>query len=138
MAKVNSSRFNFKEDIDWAVKQYLREYDGDVMEMTYKTIKEVAQEAVKKLRTQEKTPKRTGKYAKGWTYRMERGRANVGAIVYGKSGTYQLAHLLEHGHAIIRGGRKVGDAEAKEHIYGIDQWAVDEAYDRIVERLNSF
>jgi hypothetical protein len=108
----------------------LKQYYPNVVEATTEVIDEVSKEAVKKLK--QDSPKGTkGKYAKGWTRKVETGRLTVGATVYGKHGTYQLAHLLEHGHAKRGGGR----TEQLVHIAPVEQWAIDEAYERIMHRL---
>lgn len=132
MAVVNSSRFNVKEDIEWAVKKFMEDYNGAVIEEVTEVIPEVAKEAVQKLKAQ--SPKgEKGKYAKGWTYKVDKGRLTVGATIYGKTGTYQLAHLLEYGHAKRNGGRTA----AIVHIKPVEEWAVDEIMDRTIERLES-
>lgn len=126
MAVVNSSRMNFKE----VVEDYLYSYNTDVYEALYESIDEVSKEAVKKLKAE--SPKgATGDYAKGWTRQLDKGRLTVGATVYGKSGTYQLAHLLEHGHATRKGGR------TKEivHIKPVEEWAVNECESRMLDKL---
>ena len=138
MAVVNSSRFNTKESLEWAVKRQLDYWSADVLEVSNKVTQEVAREAVKKLKAE--SPKgTTGKYSKGWTYKMERGRLRVGAVIYGKHGTYQLAHLLEHGHAKRGGGRE--PVKGIEHIKPVEEWVNQEIIDRTIERierLNSF
>lgn len=127
MAVVNSSKMNFAEVVqDMLEKQYYPQ----VVEVTTQVIDEVSKEAVKKLR-QESPKGSKGKYARGWTQKVETGRMTVGATVYGKTGTYQLAHLLEHGHAKRGGGR----TSAIVHIKPVEEWAVDEAYSRIMHRL---
>lgn len=127
MAVVNSSKMNFAEVVqDMLQKQYYPQ----VVEVTTQVIDEVSKEAVKKLR-QESPKGSKGKYARGWTRKVETGRMTVGATVYGKTGTYQLAHLLEHGHAKRGGGR----TSAIVHIKPVEEWAVDEAYSRIMHRL---
>ncbi len=127
MAVVSSSKMNFAEVVqDMLQKQYYPQ----VVEVTTQVIDEVSKEAVKKLR-QESPKGSKGKYARGWTRKVETGRMTVGATVYGKTGTYQLAHLLEHGHAKRGGGRTA----AIVHIKPVEEWAVDEAYSRIMHRL---
>lgn len=127
MAVVNSSKMNFAEVVQDMLK---KQYYPDVVEATTRTIAEVSNEAVKKLKSG--SPKgKTGKYAKGWARKVETGRLTVGATVYGKSGTYQLAHLLEHGHAKRGGGR----TDSIVHIEPVEQWAIEEAYERIMQRL---
>ncbi len=132
MAIVNSSRINVKEDIEWAMKKFLENYNGAVIEEVTEVIPEVAKEAVQKLKAQSPRGQK-GKYAKGWTYKVDKGRLTVGATIYGKTGTYQLAHLLEYGHAKRNGGRTA----AIVHIKPVEEWAVDEIMDRTIERLES-
>lgn len=127
MAVVSSSKMNFAEVVqDMLQKQYYPQ----VVEVTTQVIDQVSKETVKKLR-QESPKGSKGKYARGWTRKVETGRMTVGATVYGKTGTYQLAHLLEHGHAKRGGGR----TSAIIHIKPVEEWAVDEAYSRIMHRL---
>ena len=137
MAVVNSSRFNLKEGVSWAVQKWMENYNADVIEVMSEVIPEVAKESVKKLK--QTSPKgSTGKYAKGWAYQLDKGRLRVGATVYGKNGTYQLAHLLEFGHVTRNGtGRVFDKTGAKEHIAPVEQWANDELIDRTIERLES-
>ena len=127
MAIINSSRFDFSD----YVSDMLQNYGYQVVEAMTLSINEVADEAAKKLRTQTETPRKTGRYAKGWTVKKERGRLTTSATVHGKSGTYQLAHLLEFGHAHRKGGR----AHAFPHIADVEKWAIDEAHERTVHRL---
>lgn len=128
MAVVNSSKMNFADVVQDILQ---KQYYPQVVEVSTKVINEVSKEAVKKLK--QNSPKgATGKYGKGWTSKVETGRLTVGATVYGKHGTYQLAHLLEHGHAKRGGGRNV---DAIVHIKPVEEWAVNEAYERIIDRL---
>jgi hypothetical protein len=128
MAVVNSSKMNFAEVVrDMLEKQYYPQ----VVEVTTQVIGEVAKESVKKLK-QGSPQGKSGKYAKGWTSKVETGRLTTGATVYGKHGTYQLAHLLENGHARRGGGRNV---DGITHIKPVEEWAIEETYQRIYERL---
>ena len=111
------------------VAKYLREYETEATEKLTETITEVAKESVKKLRSS--SPKRTGKYAKGWTYKVEKGRMNNVATVYGNDPTYRMAHLLENGHAKRGGGRTAPIT----HIEPVEQWAVDDVVNRYIEKM---
>lgn len=123
--QVNSSTMNFAD----VVSKYLREYETEATEKLTETITEVAKESVKKLRSS--SPKRTGKYAKGWTYKIEKGRMNNVATVYGNDPTYRMAHLLENGHAKRGGGRTAPIT----HIEPVEQWAVDDVVNRYIEKM---
>ena len=70
---------------------------------------DLAKGAVKQLK--ETSPKRTGKYAAGWT-RKKKGKT---IIVHNRR--YQLTHLLEKGHAKRGGGR----VAARVHIAPVEK-----------------
>lgn len=126
MAVVNSSTMDFRD----VINDILTNYTADIVEITTDVIPKVAKEAATKLRKTSPVGA-TGKYGKGWTTTVEKGRLRVGATVHGKSGTYQLAHLLEHGH-LMRNGLRSGQ---RVHIEPVEQWAIDEAYERIINRV---
>ena len=127
MAVVHSSKMNFAEVVqDMLEKQYY----PNVVETTTDVIDEVSKEAVKKLK-QDSPKGAKGKYAKGWTRKVETGRLTVGATVYGKRGTYQLAHLLENGHAKRGGGRTAPIV----HIKPVEEWAISEVEKKIREKV---
>ena len=117
-------------DLEKAVSDILAEYSVDVSKAAETAITEVAKEATKKLK--QSAPRRTGKYAKGWASKVEKGALTVEATVYGKTGTYQLAHLLENGHAKRGGGRTAPIV----HIKPVEKWAVKEVEQRIREKVS--
>lgn len=132
MAAVNSSTFNFKEVVD----KCLQDFRMDVIEAMTESTDEVSKEAVKRLKADSRAKFGSGKYAKGWARRLERGRLRVSATVYGKHGTYQLAHLLENGHVTRNGtGRTFPNTPAHPHIQAVNDWAQDEAVDRMITKL---
>lgn len=137
MGLVNSSRFTLEEAASGALRMYFdsleHELNGLAIEALTDVCPKVARESVRKLRA---VPYGT-KYPKGWAVKVERGRVKVGATVYGKHGTYQLAHLLEYGHATRNGdGRKYADTPAYPHIAEIAEWAENETLDRVMEYLD--
>lgn len=135
MARVNSSRTKITpEELETAMQKLLKDYDKDVQEVVRKTIPQAARAGAKQLRsTSPKRAKGGGKYASGWASKVEQGRTGVTATIYGKHGTYQLAHLLEHGHAVRNGGRASGFAGAIVHIAPVEEWVVQEAIKRTME-----
>lgn len=116
-------------NLDKAVKDILSELSTDVSTAAGEAIAEVAKEATKKLK--QTSPKRTGQYAAGWTYKVEKGTVTNSATVYGKKKTYPLAHLLENGHAKRGGGR----TRAIVHIKPVEEWATSEVEKRIREKV---
>ena len=117
-------------DLERAVKDILQDYSVEVAKAATEAVQEVTKEATKKLR--QTSPKRKGRYARGWTGKVEKTATTVDATVYGKTGTYQIAHLLEHGHARRGGGRNVGGIE---HIKPVEEWAIKEVEKRIREKV---
>ena len=57
-------------------------------------------------------PKRTGAYSKSWTAKKTKENSHSLAMIVHSKNRYQLAHLLEKGHAKRGGGRVSG----KPHI----------------------
>lgn len=60
----------------------------------------------------ENAPKDTGAYAKSWTVKTTKESSDKLEVTVHSRNRYQLAHLLEYGHALRNGGR----AKAQPHI----------------------
>lgn len=76
-------------------------------------------------------PKRTGAYSKSWTVKTQKETANSLEVVIHSKNRYQLAHLLEHGHAKRGGGRVAG----KPHIAPAEEKAIKELEEEITKKL---
>ncbi|EAA0289527.1 HK97 gp10 family phage protein [Listeria monocytogenes] len=113
-------------EIAQSVKTMNQEFEKELADIS----KDVAKKTVKKLK--QDSPKRTGDYAKSWTSKKTN---QTGQIVYAKDPEYRLTHLLENGHALRNGGRKVGDVKAKKHIQKAEEEAVNEYIDEVARRL---
>lgn len=125
MARTTSS-FDFQK----VVEDMLLDYRVEVTEATFKVVPQVAKEAAKKLRSTTKIGG-TGAYKASWTTKEEKGRLHSLATVYAEAPGYRLAHLLENPHPIRGGGRFNGI----EHIKPVEEWAIMEAEERIVEEI---
>ncbi len=86
----------------------LTEYADLATEDMKKAVKKAGATVRKEI--QANAPKDTGDYAKSWSVKNVRETANAVEVVVHSRNRYQLAHLLEFGHAKRGGGRVPGRA----------------------------
>lgn len=127
------------DDLDKVIGDILEEYADDFTEKTKQAVKKVAK--ISKEEAQSKSPvgkytKHKGRYKKGWTVKEEMAnRMRASAIVHNRT-DYQLAHLLEKGHVLKRGGRTLGRIPAQVHIAPAEEHAIknmEEAIEKIAK-----
>ena len=101
-----------------AIMEGLQEYadlaTGDLKKAVKKAGKSVKDEI------SQTAPKDTGKYAKSWAVKTVKETSNSLDVVVHSKNRYQIAHLLEHGHAKRGGGR----VAARPHIAPAEEKAV--------------
>lgn len=118
-------------DLDQVLNDILADYAGQMTEGMKQAVKTIAENAKEETKAGAPVGKgqRRGKYRKGWAVRNEEDRMSASSIVHNRT-DYQLAHLLEKGHALRQGGR----SPAKVHIAPAEQKAIREM-EKAVERL---
>lgn len=89
-------------DLSKAVQEVVKEYSDDVQDILDEATEKYTAKALKGVKAG--SPKQTGKYKKGWKKKIDKTRLTVSGTVYNAT-SYQLAHLLEFGHAKRNGGR---------------------------------
>lgn len=113
------------------IVRQMKEYTEEVRETTQKVAMKVSGKAAKKLRENSPKSKNGGTYAKNWTRTTDK----YGIMVYNESPTYRLTHLLEKGHQLKRGGRKIGEVRAYLHIEEVEQECIKEYVEELERRL---
>ena len=90
-----------------AIMDGLKEY-ADLATDTVKDAVKDASKTVKK-EIQANAPKQTGRYKKSWTVKKTAESSSSLTMTVHSKDRYQIAHLLEHGHAKRGGGMVAGD-----------------------------
>lgn len=94
------------EELAIAIIAELENYQQEVTDAIKADVIETAEECVKEIKM--KAPVRTGKYKRGWKYKIEyESDTDIRVRVYNSSKP-QITHLLEFGHASRNGGRVPG------------------------------
>lgn len=130
MSSINIGKMS--AEITGILNAYAKEVEKSLLEAE----DEVAEEAVKKLKStspRKKKGKKAGQYAKGWKIDKNSKKQYAQTIIHNKE--YQLTHLLENGHDIVREGRVVGHAEAQPHIKPVEEWVQKEMTERLEKKL---
>lgn len=99
-----------------AIMTELNEYKDLSTEDMKKDVRKAAQTVKKDI--QANAPRKSGKYAKSWSVKTDKETNETLVLVVHSKKKYQLAHLLEKGHAKRGGGRTAAQphiAPAEEH-----------------------
>lgn len=101
------------------IMEGLQEYADLATDDLKKAVKKAGDEAKKDI--QNNAPVKTGAYKKSWTVKTTKETSNAMEVVVHSRNRYQLAHLLEFGHAKRGGGR----TKAIPHIAPAEQRAAE-------------
>lgn len=101
------------------IMEGLQEYADLATDDLKKAVKKAGDEAKKDI--QNNAPVKTGAYKKSWTVKTTKETSNAMEVVVHSKNRYQLAHLLEFGHAKRGGGR----TRAFPHIAPAEQRAAE-------------
>ena len=120
------------EELARKIGKILSEYGDEVSKILDKRGSEVVNAAVKDLKKTSPrsnlTLSRRKHYADNWTKAEETDRIQTPRrVIYNKSPTYRVAHLLENGHAKRGGGR----VRAIPHIEPIEEKLVEDYIEKV-------
>lgn len=112
-----------------ALTGILNDIDYDVSECLQKPVKHTLNMGRRQLNRE--SPKKTGRYSKGWRYTMKgKGKSVFGEV--GNADVPGLVHLLEKGHAKVGGGR----VAAIPHVAPVADDMFDELEDAIAKAID--
>lgn len=106
------------DKLDQVIAETLDEYQSDVIADVANATQKIVKAGAAVVRAAAGAAVGGNYYKGGWTGEVEkesRRRYYVKGVIY-NSKAPGLAHLLEHGHAVKRGGRVIGDADAHPHL----------------------
>ena len=117
---------NLAAEIMKGLTEYADLADTEMKKAVRKTAKSVKDEI------SANAPKRTGKYSKSWNAKKTKENSHSLEMTVHSKDRYQLAHLLEKGHAKRSGGRVAG----KPHIAPAEAHG-EEMLERLIEEALS-
>ncbi|MCH4007854.1 MAG: HK97 gp10 family phage protein [Eubacterium sp.] len=121
-----------KVSVDQLENAIMKELD-EYASLASDELKDAVKKTAKDVRTdiRDSAPIRTGKYKKSWSVKRVSESANSINLVVHSRNRYQIAHLLEHGHAKRNGGR----VAARPHIAPAEQRGNEELEKLIKQKL---
>jgi hypothetical protein len=117
------------DEMDNAIMDELEKYADLAADELKAAVKETAASVRKDI--QAGAPVDTGKYKKSWSVKNVREDSESIELVVHSRNRYQIAHLLEHGHAKRGGGR----VAAKPHIASAEQRGNEKLMQTIEQKL---
>lgn len=94
------------------IEKILEDYEDDTSNLTKEVVRKIGQKGVQALKSASGVFGGTGKYASGWSSKVEETRMGATATLHNAK-LPGLPHLLEHGHAKRNGGRVSGRVHIK-------------------------
>lgn len=123
------SRNTSIDDMDSAIMTELEKYADLAADDLKDAVKETAKSVRKDI--QDNATVDTGKYKKSWSVKnVHEDSESIDLVVHSRN-RYQIAHLLEHGHAKRGGGR----VAARPHIASAEQRGSEKLVEAIESKL---
>lgn len=126
----------YAQSLDRYLTETMLRYGAEVSYEISIAMNEIGQEAKKRVAAA--SPKRTGKYKRGWRVDFKNKGGVIQCVIHQNDKEYRLTHLLENGHRTRLGkGRHSrrygtqGAVAARPHIAEVNEWAQRELESRI-------
>ena len=117
------------DEMSDAIMDELEKYKDLAADDLKDAVKETAKTVRKEI--QANAPVDTGKYKKSWSVKNMHEDADFVDLVVHSRNRYQIAHLLEHGHAKRGGGR----VAARPHIAAAEEKGEEQLVETIKQKL---
>ena len=123
-----------KVNVDQLANAVMRELE-DYADTTSDGVKAAVRKAGNTVKKdiQANAPQQTGKYAKSWAVKTTKESSHAMEVTVHSRNRYQLAHLLEHGHAKRNGGR----VAARPHIAAAEEAGIEQLEAEIERSIRS-
>lgn len=123
-----------KVSVDQLANAVMRELE-DYADTTSDGVKAAVRKAGNTVKKdiQANAPQQTGKYAKSWAVKTTKESSHAMEVTVHSRNRYQLAHLLEHGHAKRNGGR----VAARPHIAAAEEAGIEQLESEIERSIRS-
>lgn len=119
------------DELASSIAKYLGDYGNEAREALMEILEEEAKKGAKEVRSGAAGLFGDGGYAKGWTFKKI---SDLSWVIHNKK-HYQLVHLLEKGHDIVRNGKVVGHAGAYPHVKPVEQKILGRIAEDLKRRL---
>ena len=121
------------EGFEKAVMKALAEYGDVVLEKTEQATKSNARQTVSALKS--RSPANSGRYARGWSHKAQKGGAfKLSETVYNRT-DYQLTHLLEKAHPTGHGGHYPSKKDHTGIISSVEEEYTNKYMEEVLSRL---
>lgn len=117
------------------INKALSEYSDEIADKVDNIVGEISNDICRELKSV--SPKRTGKYKKGWRVTVKgRKRGNKSVVVHNKE--YRLTYVLENGHEIrkVKKGESIGSVKPILHIKPVEEKYVEQFIKKVEEAVN--
>ena len=119
------------DDLADAVMENLMEYADIASNDVKKAVRKAGNTARKEIEAS--APRDTGAYAKSWSVKTTKETSSALQVTVHSKNRYQIAHLLEHGHAKRGGGR----VAARPHIAPAEENGIRQLEEEIERRIRN-
>ena len=113
------------------IDKILKEYGDDVEFFMREVTLKIGRKGATAVKNEAHDKFNGDKYYKGWTASEVKWPHYTSVVIHNRN-HYQLAHLLEHGHAKVGGGR----VEGRPHIAPVEEKLIEEFYNTVVAGLS--